>query len=52
MCTVLYIYIYIFIQSYPFTTGAHANGVPASASNIDHTNKYVLYTNILSKKYI
>jgi hypothetical protein len=43
---------YIFIQNYPFTTGAPVDGVAASASNIYHTNKYVLYTNILSKKYI
>ena len=39
-----YIYIYIFIQNFPFTTGA-----PASAYNIYDTNIYVIYTNILSK---
>ena len=46
-----YIYIY-FIQNYTFTTGAPAGGIPASVSNIYDTNKDVIYTNILSKKYI
>jgi len=39
-----FLYVYIFIQNYPFTTGTPADGVPASASNIYDTNKYVLCT--------
>jgi len=37
-----FLYVYIFIQNYPFTTGTPADGVPASTSNIYDTNKYVL----------
>ena len=45
-----FFHVYIFIHNYPFTTGAPADGIPVSMSNIYHTNKYVLYANILSKK--